>query len=224
MGNTKKAKNSKLDQILAESMDLIPTPNPEELILNPLDEAQILENRELPPIIEAPPIIETIKHDNSSHTRKLINKYNSYKKMFPEYNFNDVNYNWSYEELENQINSMKQKILNVGSGDHLDIHSKILNGSSKALEYGLSNFVDVKGLNDRVCNNSQICSSSKLLLSEIIDVVAPPNSSSAVKTLITQLLMEIFKSVITNRMTNSLVSQLSNIENKFKEEISKSEE
>ena len=232
----KKRKTQKIEECVGEEMGIIPEMTQVELMKNnpTLTPAPITEQESNDKAEEVLKVIEQIKKDREkadmtdSTTNKkplpsldiLRSKYESHRRLFAEYKFQSLNLAWTGEEIAEKIEMMRKKVLNSDGMEHLDIHTSILKGTTGVLENVVSSSItDVKGLSGRLMANKNVSNSSKLLLGELIEFISPPSNSSAVKTLLTQVVVELMKTILANNLSKSVVTRITQLEALLKEEV-----
>ena len=228
-------KKNKIEECMGESLKIIPELTQQELMDNnpTLLPPSITPEEKQDKAEDVLKVIEQIRQGRegggqTEETRKtsfqsletLRSKYESHCRLFSEYKFQSLNLSWNEEELTKRIEKMRHKVLNSDGMEHLDIHTNILKGSSGVLENVITHTItDVKGLSGRLMANKNIGNSSKLLLGELIDFISPPSNSSAIKTLLTQVVVELMKTILTNNLSKSVVNRISQLETLLEDDV-----
>jgi hypothetical protein len=148
--------------------------------------------------------------------QKLKNKYINLQKLFTNKNIQPFNDNWSIDDIEYNLKKEKENILGSSSCvNHLDITDNIVKSTTKGIEHVASNIINLEGFSDRCSSNDSITDTTKILISDVLDMFITKGASNPYYNLIMQICIELAKTCFFNRISSNIKSSLSEIEIKY---------
>ena len=186
------------------------------------DEPKIEVIQESPKVQDLPKK-EIDSTSNEKQLTKLQIKYKKYMDLFktdlkdPVTYDKTLEYEWKAEEYTREIRRIENQILAGSTDNNLEISSSILNISAKTIENVLNHITPMQGLSSSVIQNQKILNIVKMFLVDIFGYIEASTDvqNSLTVSLLIQLLIEFSKTLIKNRISSTVMKNITELETKY---------